>query len=179
MNNNYTDGSIRQRLLDAGLCELLEHGPADFSLRRVAIAANVSCAAPYRHFKDKDELVRAVIAGIREDWILLAKEIGRVHPAGSSAHVTELLVAGARFWIAGSNFAPFLAAGELAEFDTPIISAIEEFASARSEERNSAEITTTLLSLMYGAVTLVTSGRIDGSTAVESIRKGAAVVLEV
>ena len=69
------DSGVRKRLIDAGLKELLEHGPDDFSLRRVASMAQVSCATPYRHFKDKDELVRAVISQIRENWILLTQEI--------------------------------------------------------------------------------------------------------
>ncbi len=171
MKDNFADGSIRKRLLDAGLRELLAHGPADFSLRRVAAAANVSCAAPYRHFKDKEELIHAVIAEIREDWVLLTAEISRVCQRGSDTHVTQLLVAGARFWIAGNNFAPFLAAAELAEFDNPIIEAIDALASARGYADEGKALTASLLSLMYGTVTLVISGRLDGDFALKNMRE--------
>ena len=71
MMGNGADIGIRKKLVEAGLKELLEHGSRDFSLRRVALMAEVSCAAPYRHFKDKDELVRAVISEIRENWLLI------------------------------------------------------------------------------------------------------------
>ena len=171
MKDSFADGSIRKRLLDAGLRELLAHGPADFSLRRVAAAANVSCAAPYRHFKDKDELIHAVIGEIREDWILLTDEIGRVCQRGSDAHVMQLLVAGARFWIAGNNFASFLAAAELAEFDSPIIDAIEALASDRGCADEAQKLTASLLSLMYGTVTLVISGRLDSDFALKNMRE--------
>ena len=175
MGNNTPDSNIRKRLIDAGLKELLEHGSADFSLRRVAQAAQVSCAAPYRHFKDKDELVRAVIAQIRENWILLAEEIGRIFPLGSPEHITELLVACVRFFVAGDNFAPFLIAGEIAEFDEPIITSVECFAreSALDDEARSA-LVAALLAEMYGTVTLVISGRLGADYAVARLKAEAA-----
>ena len=55
MEADFIEGSVRTRLIVAGINELEERGVKDFSLRRVALAAEVSCAAPYRHFKDKDD----------------------------------------------------------------------------------------------------------------------------
>ena len=46
---------VKTRLLLAGVKELSEYGARDFSLRRAAEAAGVSCAAPYRYFKGKEE----------------------------------------------------------------------------------------------------------------------------
>ena len=175
----YADGGIRRRLIEAGLKELLEHGSRDFSLRRVALGAQVSCAAPYRHFKDKDELVRAVIAQIRENWVLLASEIGGVFERGTSEHVTELIAACVRFWIAGDNFAPFLSAGELREFDLPIITATDAYAERHNindEERS--ELCSALLALTYGTVTLITSKRLEPTPAVDALRKQALALLE-
>ena len=179
MDEGYAEGGIRKRLIEAGLKELLEHGSRDFSLRRVALGAQVSCAAPYRHFKDKDELVRAVIAQIRENWVLLSSEIGSIFPKGSPEHIAELLVACVRFWIAGDNFAPFLSAGELAEFDTPIISAVEEYAEARSiSDEGRTALASTLLALTYGTVTLITSHRLEAADAIRNLQKQAAEVLK-
>ena len=53
LEENFAPANVRSRLLFSGLKELETHGVADFSLRRVAQDAGVSCAAPYRHFKDK------------------------------------------------------------------------------------------------------------------------------
>ena len=178
MSENYTEIGIKERLVEAGLKELLEHGPRDFSLRRVAAGAQVSCAAPYRHFKDKDDLVRAVIAQIRENWILLASEISKIFDKGSSAHIAELLTAGVRFWIAGENFAPFLSAGEIKEFDEPIIDATNLFAEAHNIDAAEAErIIYSLLALEYGTVTLIISKRASADEAISVMRKRIAELL--
>ena len=171
MEDRFIEDSVKERLILAGLGELMEHGSADFSLRRVAIAAQVSCAAPYRHFKDKDELIRAVISHIREDWILLAGEISTAFSEGGAEHVTELAVSYVRFWIAGGNFASFLNAGMLSGFDDPIVKAVRSYAqkSAISPDRASS-LTNLILSLAYGAVTLVTSGVLSADTAVAELR---------
>ena len=46
MEEIYTSDNVKSRLILAGLKELDQHGVVDFSLRRVAIGAGVSCAAP-------------------------------------------------------------------------------------------------------------------------------------
>lgn len=172
MNNASGDQGVRQRLINAGLAELLEHGSADFSLRRVAAMAQVSCAAPYRHFKDKDDLVRAIISEIRENWILLTKEIHSALGADTRLYVVELAVAAVRFWVAGDNFAPFLTQGEIKDFDLPIISAVESYAKgAKLSDEATGSISTALLALVYGFVTLILSGRIDAEKAVKDLRK--------
>ena len=170
MDANQAESTIRRRLIEAGLKELLEHGSRDFSLRRVAIGAQVSCAAPYRHFKDKDELVRAVIAQIRENWVLLASEIAGIFPLGSFEHIEALATACVRFWIADDNFAAFLSAGELSEFDVPIISATEAYAKERAlSDTESSALASSVLILIYGTVTVITSRRLDAKTAIANL----------
>ncbi len=56
----YHHGNLRQALIEAGVRLLSEAGPAAMSLRKVAIQAGVSHAAPYHHFKDKEALLAAV-----------------------------------------------------------------------------------------------------------------------
>ena len=58
----------RERLIQAGIQELEQNGPASFSLRRVAQACGVSCAAPYRHFKDKQALLLAIAEEYNALW---------------------------------------------------------------------------------------------------------------
>jgi AcrR family transcriptional regulator len=57
---SYHHGDLRRALLDAALALIAEAGPRGFTLREVARRAGVSHNAPYRHFRDKDELVAAV-----------------------------------------------------------------------------------------------------------------------
>jgi len=62
----YQHGDLRRALVQAGLKMLEENGVDGLSLRGAAELAGVSHAAPYRHFRDKDELVAAVAeAGFR------------------------------------------------------------------------------------------------------------------
>lgn len=57
----YHHPDLRAALLEAALSELTEKGPRRFSLRQVAARAGVSHAAPYRHFRDKDDLLAALV----------------------------------------------------------------------------------------------------------------------
>lgn len=63
----YHHGNLREALLQAAIHLIAEMGPNNFTLREVARRASVSHNAPYRHFRDKDDLLAAVAAqGFRE-----------------------------------------------------------------------------------------------------------------
>ncbi len=59
---------MREVLLLAGISEINAQGVTGFSVRRVAEACGVSCAAPYKHFKDKREFIAAIIEYVNEQW---------------------------------------------------------------------------------------------------------------
>lgn len=66
-DQTYHHGNLREALIQAGLRILDEHGLAGLSLREAARKAGVSHAAPYRHFKNKKELTRAIaMEGFRQ-----------------------------------------------------------------------------------------------------------------
>jgi AcrR family transcriptional regulator len=56
----YHHGNLRATLLKAALRLISEVGPTAFTLREVARRAGVSHNAPYRHFRDREELMAAV-----------------------------------------------------------------------------------------------------------------------
>lgn len=56
----YHHGNLREALLKAALRLISEVGPTAFTLREVARRAGVSHNAPYRHFRDREELMAAV-----------------------------------------------------------------------------------------------------------------------
>jgi AcrR family transcriptional regulator len=63
----YHHGNLGESLLAAAVKLIADVGPAGFTLREVARRAGVSHNAPYRHFRDKSELLAAVAAqGFRE-----------------------------------------------------------------------------------------------------------------
>lgn len=58
----YHRGNLKQSLLDSAVALVGEVGAQAFTLREVARRADVSHNAPYRHFRDKDDLLGAVAA---------------------------------------------------------------------------------------------------------------------
>lgn len=58
--DGYHHGNLREALVAAALELMAEKGPAGFSFAEAARAAGVSAAAPYRHFRDRDELMAEV-----------------------------------------------------------------------------------------------------------------------
>ena len=60
--------NMRENLLLAGIRESNTNGVHSFSVRRVAEACGVSCAAPYKHFKDKREFIAAIIDYVNGLW---------------------------------------------------------------------------------------------------------------
>ncbi len=178
MEENFTPDNVRSRLLFSGLKELETHGVSDFSLRRVAQDAGVSCAAPYRHFKDKDELITSVMQFVIEGWTLLSRQITEIFASDPKALLTELAVAGLRFWIANGNFRTVISAsatlakgkmGPLEEFDRPIISAVERYAE-KNGISDKAKLSFKLLSVIYGAVILVDGGYESADIAAENLK---------
>ncbi len=56
----YHHGNLRESLIDAARFLIAERGPQGFTLIEAARLVDVSPAAPYRHFKDREALVAAV-----------------------------------------------------------------------------------------------------------------------
>jgi AcrR family transcriptional regulator len=58
--DSYHHGNLREALIEAALSLIAERGPAGFTFAEAARSAGVSAAAPYRHFRDRNDLVAAV-----------------------------------------------------------------------------------------------------------------------
>src|ERR1700746_1189631 len=56
----YHHGNLKEALLRAALELIAKKGPAGFTFAEAARWAGVSRAAPYRHFRDRDELLANV-----------------------------------------------------------------------------------------------------------------------
>ena len=178
MEENVTLDNVRSRLLFSGLKELETHGVGDFSLRRVAQDAGVSCAAPYRHFKDKDELISEIIKFVLDGWVLLSGQISEIFSSDPKVLLTELAVSGLRFWIANGNFRTVISAtatidnggrGHLADFDRPISLAAERYAEQKGIA-DASGVAFKMLSLIYGAIILVDGGYESADMAADNLR---------
>lgn len=57
---SYHHGDLRRALIETGIDFIKEKGEEALSLRKIAEMCGVSNAAPYAHFKNKDEFITAV-----------------------------------------------------------------------------------------------------------------------
>jgi AcrR family transcriptional regulator len=56
----YHHGNLREALIATAMALIAEKGPFGFTIAEAARAAGVSPAAPYRHFRDRDDLMAEV-----------------------------------------------------------------------------------------------------------------------
>ena len=160
----------REHLLVAGIIEIEKHGLAEFSLRRVAAACGVSCAAPYKHFKNKDEFVLEIIRYIGNRWSMLEKQVITIFENDKKRQIEELSLAYIKFWIANPNFRSILllnpkqmdAAQKQARaaIDANLIVLIEAY-----DENGKQKRLYEIRSLIYGALLMLESGEMRNSDA--------------
>lgn len=111
MNDNTLERDVHKRLILAGIRELDEHGESDFSLRRVASRSGVSCAAPYKHFKNRDEFLQSIMQYVNDKWDLLFSQICKAYEDDIPRTVTESAAAAVRFFTANESYRAVLFSG--------------------------------------------------------------------
>lgn len=78
--SNYHHGDLRNSLIKAAISLIRIKGPNAFSLREVAKQAGVSHGAPYRHFKDRDDLLAAIATQGFHDLAQRVQTVRQAHP---------------------------------------------------------------------------------------------------
>lgn len=95
---SYHHDNLKAELIEKGLKLLDEAGYEGFSLRQVAKACNVSHAAPYRHFKNKDELILAIGAQAMTKFSLSLQAAVDRYPDDPGSQLKEMGYAYVRFF---------------------------------------------------------------------------------
>jgi len=87
---SYHHGDLRTQLIEATRDLVEEKGPDNFSVSEACRRAGVSTAAPYKHFKDKTEMLREVAAAgmVRQSEQMMAELAP--HPDGTHARIVAL-----------------------------------------------------------------------------------------
>ena len=184
MEDSYIENSVKTRLILAGIKEIEDHGIKDFSLRRVALTAQVSCAAPYRHFRDKDEMISEIIKYVASKWQLFSKEIENALSNDKRRLVIEMAVANLRFWIANQNYrsvlitASAISADALVEFEAPMLSAVDAYLESIGKSELSEKKKYALRALVYGSL-ILSSDAINRDAIVFSFREKLAQEFDV
>ena len=104
MDNKFARKTIKERLILAGIDEIGNSGVANFSLRQVAVACNVSCATPYNYFKNKEGFVLEIIQYIKYQWSLLKTEINKLYRNDEKQLLIELCVFYIKFLVGNPNY---------------------------------------------------------------------------
>ena len=74
MDKKYHHGDLKIQLIKSGLQMVQEDGINKLSLRRLAQMCNVSEAAPYSHFKNKEELLIAIQEYVTQQLLKCLKD---------------------------------------------------------------------------------------------------------
>lgn len=178
MKNSFMEEDVRTRLILSGISELGERGVRDFSLRRAAEMAGVSCAAPYRYFKDKESYISGIIAYVYEKWQLLCREVEKVHSDDGVRLVSALAIVAVRFRLANERLLSSLFISEhrgelsISDFDKPIVNAVSRLLGGTPCEIKSSNIR----ALIHGYVDLISNGDLPGGEETENAIREAIVL---
>lgn len=88
VKKSYHHGDLKNALIEAGIAVLAEEGEFGISLRKVALRAGVSHAAPYAHFTDKQALVAAIST---EGLSRMSRSIDAIHLRWNDDPLRELV----------------------------------------------------------------------------------------
>lgn len=163
MQNELGTVSVKEQLIIAGIEELENHGIADFSLRRVAASCNVSCAAPYKHFESKEQLVDEIFNYIGTQLDFLLEQIAEIYKGDPKKQLTESGIAYIRFCLANPHFRAIMT---LSEDTLPLKNTVRELLSQCLPHISPREIVRRELlirSLIYGSAVMLESGELAPS----------------
>jgi AcrR family transcriptional regulator len=113
MEDEFYSDTLKDKLLIAGANEISTYGIANFSLRRVAAACNISCAAPYKHFKNKEEFILEIVRYINRQWELLREQIRALFANDIRKQLVEVCIAYVRFWVANPHYRSVLMSSQM------------------------------------------------------------------
>lgn len=185
----YHHGNLREALLSAALALLEKEGVEGLSLRTLAKATGVTQAAPYSHFRDKDELLAAVAeTGFQRLAFKMAEEA--TGASSVQARIEKLVTAYITFALENKALFQVMFGRELSDlkkFPTLAMTAGKSYSliSTALAQRTSSDIDTRFLtvsvwSLCHGLTTLIIDDKIrvsqfDAETVEDFVKKSVAV----
>ena len=103
----YHHGNLREALIQSALSLIGEKGPAGFTIAEAARSAGGSPAAPYRHFRDREELMADVA---RLGFERFAADLEKAWASGSPSPLEALQNAGRAYLAFARNEPAYYAA---------------------------------------------------------------------
>lgn len=103
----YHHGNLRSTLIEAGIELINKEGIQQFSLRKVAAQCEVSHAAPYSHFKSKEDLLKAMKSYATDKFVDVLEDTIK-NNANSPELITHLGKSYVMFFVQNPQYFPFL-----------------------------------------------------------------------
>ncbi|MGD9801852.1 MAG: TetR/AcrR family transcriptional regulator [Hyphomicrobiaceae bacterium] len=94
MRRGYHHGNLKEALIEAALSLISAKGPGGFTFAEAARQAGVSSAAPYRHFRDRDDLLAEVA---RRGYVLFETALADAWNSGRPEPSRALIAVGRAF----------------------------------------------------------------------------------
>lgn len=169
--SNYHHGQLRPALIDSALVILKEQGIEALSLRGLAKATGVTQAAPYSHFRDKDELLAAVAeTGFQRLALQMAEDATGLR--NTQERIEKLMTSYIRFALENRPLFQLMFSRELSQmknYPTLAMTAGKSYAliSATLSKRANAPaedtpfLTVAIWSLCHGLTTLIIEDKIN------------------
>ncbi len=105
---SYHHGTLKNDLIHNGLILLNRDGYEKFSLRKLAQICNVSQSAPYNHFKNKDELISAIIQETINSFSASLKIALKSYPDNPAIQLLEMGKQFVSFMVENPEYLKFL-----------------------------------------------------------------------
>jgi AcrR family transcriptional regulator len=105
----YHHGNLRNSLIEAGIELINSDGEKQFSLRKVAALCGVSHAAPYSHFKSKEDLLYAMQEHVTKQFMQALEDSVSICPDPDDIYVLiQIGKAYVSFFIKNPHYFSFL-----------------------------------------------------------------------
>ena len=164
--------SKRDDLIKAGIAEINEHGISGFSIRRIATACGVSCAAPAKHFGDRNGFLAAIIEYVNLQWRDNQLRIIEENKGSLREQIIGLSVGYVKFLVENPHFRSILMLkddefdniyhrlrGEMTSLTQQLIT--EYCASVNMDDDTRARKQYVVRSLIFGAALMFDNGEME------------------
>jgi len=166
--------TLREQLILAAIDIIQKDGMGGFTIRRVAAECGVSCAAPYKHFRDKEDMLLAALDYVNEKWYEQQSVVIEENAGDVSRQLVAVSMAYIRFlaenphfralmWLRGDNMTPeqMKERAEMSSYSKELVSkwCIKSGYSLEQSVRK----TYAVRSFIYGATVMFDTGELQYS----------------
>ena len=158
--------NTRDALIEAGIREIHANGLQNFSIRRVAASCGISCATPYKHFKDRDDFILAMFRYVNQQWYAIQSELVSA-PLSPREMILETCITYIHFLVDNTSY------------HTLVLTKNENLNETQIKERSEiSEISKKLIDTYCRQVQMPEEDRVRKTFLVRSLLYGAAIMID-